>query len=110
MSQAPRNPFQSGPDQFQQPQQSGTSTWVWVLGIIGGVFLIGVIACCGFGVFVWFQTSEFVAGAAAEEYADDPVVIEKIGNITEANMSFSEVIEGIVQRRRYLGIRSAGQR
>ena len=91
MSQAPNNPFEQ---QYQQPQNAsgGGNTWLWVLGIIAGLMLVSMVACCG---VVWYggsQFSNFVAEAAMEEFADDPAVIEHIGEITESKMNISEAI------------------
>ena len=92
MSQAPRNPFDTGPDQIGQPAQKSSNTWLWVLGIIGGVFLIGGGICCGVGLLAWNKTTGFIAETVVEEFADDPIVVEKIGTITSSEMNMGETV------------------
>ena len=91
MSQTPRNPFDSG-DQFGQPAQKSSNTWLWVLGIIGGIFLVGSIACCGLMYYGWNQASGLIAETVIQEFADDPIVVEKIGTITSSEMNFREAV------------------
>lgn len=92
MSQAPRNPFENGPDQFGQPAQKSSNTWLWVLGIIGGVFLVGAMVCCGLMFYAWNQTSGLIAAAALEEFADDPAIVENIGTIQSSDMNLGEAV------------------
>ena len=92
MSQAPRNPFETSPKDLGRPSRSGGNTWLWVLGIIGGIFLMGAVICCGVSFYAWNQASEFMADAMAEQFASDPVFVEKIGTITETEMSVREAI------------------
>ena len=92
MSHAPRNPFESAPDQFGQPAQKSSHTWLWVLGIIGGVFLLGGMLCCGLMFYAWNQTSALVATEAVKEFADDPTFVEKIGTVQSAEMNLGEAM------------------
>ncbi len=87
MSQAPNNPFDTGNNQLGQTAQQGSKTWVWVLGIIGVIFLVGALVCCGGVYYMWNQASGLVAETMVEEYGDDPVVVEKIGEITDTNFN-----------------------
>ncbi|MEO1529103.1 MAG: hypothetical protein AAFX06_27095 [Planctomycetota bacterium] len=96
MSQAPNNPLEQSYQQQPQPQSGGggggSNTWLWVLGIIGGLMLVSAIACCG---LVWYggsQFSNFVADAVMEEFKDDPMVVEHIGEITSSDMDFGEAM------------------
>ncbi|QEF96064.1 hypothetical protein Mal15_00900 [Stieleria maiorica] len=93
MSQAPRNPFETAPDQFGQPARKSSNTWLWVLGIIGGVFLFGTILCCGAMYFAWDQAAGVLAEVAVEEYADDPIVMEKIGTIQSSQMNLRDAMK-----------------
>ncbi|WP_182866030.1 hypothetical protein [Stieleria mannarensis] len=93
MSQAPRNPFETAPDQFGQPARKSSNTWLWVLGIIGGVFLFGTILCCGVMYFAWDQAAGVLAEVAVEEYADDPVVMENIGTIQSSQMNLRDAMK-----------------
>lgn len=92
MSQAPRNPFETDTNQLGRPAEQGSKTWLWVLGIIGGIFLVGAIVCCGGAFYVANQATGLVAEAMAEEYANDPVILENIGKITESQMAVREAI------------------
>ena len=96
MSQAPNNPFDQSYQQQPQPQRQssgGGNTWLWVLGIIGGLMLVSAIACCGLAWYGGSQMSGLIADAAMEEFADDPVVVEHIGEITDSEMDFGEAIK-----------------
>lgn len=79
MSQAPNNPFD---DSFQQakPKSGGSRIWLWVLGIVGGMILLGAISCCGGGYFLM----NLGAGQIASEFAEDPAMVEQIGEINSA--------------------------
>lgn len=97
MSQTPNNPFDTQPNQFggqpQQPASSGGSkTWLWVLGILGGLFIVGSMVCCGVIYYGSSQISSLVAEAAMEEFQNDPAVQEHIGTIESSEMNFSEAI------------------
>lgn len=92
MSQTPRNPFDSGADQFGTPAKKSSNTWLWVLGIIGGIFLVGAIACCGLAYFSWSKASGFIAEEVVKEYSDDPVIVEKIGTITSSEMNLGDAM------------------
>lgn len=93
MSQAPRNPFETAPDQLGRPAETSGSTWLWIFGIIGGVFLISALLCCGAGIYLWNQATGIIAEVTVEEFADDPIVMEKIGPITSSSMNMNEVIK-----------------
>ena len=83
----PNNPFDNQ-NASNQPKKS--NTWLWVLGIVGGVFLIGAIICCGLVYFAASKGSEFVAEAVIEEVRDNPVILENIGEVTESSANLSE--------------------
>ncbi|QDV47400.1 hypothetical protein Enr13x_73090 [Stieleria neptunia] len=97
MSRAPHNPFETAPDQFGQPASESSKTWLWVLGIIGAVFLFGTVLCCGLMFYAWDQASGVIAQVAVEEYADDPILKEKIGTIQSSQMSLREAMEESTQ-------------
>lgn len=96
MSQTPNNPFDTQPNQFGHPQQTaqssgGGKTWLWVLGILAGMFMLCALVCCG---FLWYGTNELAkigGGVIVEQYGDDPVVVEHIGEIKSSKMSISEM-------------------
>lgn len=92
MSQAPRNPFETDTQPLGRPAEKSGNPWLWVLGIIGVVFLVGAIACCGVMYFAWDSASGVLAEVIVQEYADDPVILEKIGVITESEMAMREAI------------------
>lgn len=92
MSQAPRNPFETDTQPLGRPAEKSGNPWLWVLGIIGGVFLVGAIACCGVMYFAWDSASGVLAEVIVQEYADDPVILDKIGVITESEMAMREAI------------------
>lgn len=90
MSQAPNNPFDTQPQQLGQPAQQGSNTWLWVLGIIGGLMLVGGLVCCGSIFYLGSKATGFVAEQIVEQYADDPILVEKIGTITSSDMNITE--------------------
>jgi len=92
MSQAPNNPFDNPPEHEQQ-RQSGSNTWLWVLGILGGLFLLTALICCGAIYFGSQRIGGFIAETAVEEFRDDPVIQEHIGEITSSNVNFGEAIK-----------------
>ena len=93
MSRTPHNPFETAPDQFGRPAAKSSNTWLWVLGIIGAVFLFGTVLCCGLLYFAWDQTSGLIAQVAVEEYADDPILKEKIGTIQSSETNLREAMK-----------------
>jgi hypothetical protein len=93
MSRTPHNPFETAPDQLGRPAAESSKTWLWVLGIIGAVFLFGAVLCCGLMFYAWDQASGVIAQVAVEEYADDPILKEKIGTIQSSEMSLREAMK-----------------
>lgn len=96
MSQTPNNPFDTQPNQFGHHQQSpkasgGGKTWLWVLGILAGMFLLSALVCCG---VIWYGTNElakFGGEAVVEKYGNDPAVLERIGDIQSSKMILTEM-------------------
>ncbi|MCS7465647.1 hypothetical protein NZK35_03040 [Stieleria sp. ICT_E10.1] len=93
MSRTPHNPFETAPDQFGRPAAESSKTWLWVLGIVAAVFLFGTVLCCGLMFYAWDQASGVIAQVAVEEYADDPILKEKIGTIQSSEMSLREAMK-----------------
>ncbi|MCO8125366.1 hypothetical protein NHH03_26745 [Stieleria sp. TO1_6] len=91
MSRAPNNPFDTAPQ--QPPPQKSSNTWLWVLGTVAGVFLLSGVICCG---AIWYgaqRVTGVMADAAAEEFKDDPVVVEHIGGNITSEMNIREGLE-----------------
>ncbi|MFK8113312.1 MAG: cytochrome c oxidase assembly factor Coa1 family protein [Rubripirellula sp.] len=93
MSMAPNDPFENpnspGASQQQPPQKKGGKGCLIGCGIAG---ILGVLVCCGGGVFM----AQFGVGMYAEivqdQLADDPVMVENIGEIESITHSWSGTI------------------
>ncbi|KAA5541012.1 hypothetical protein FYK55_19120 [Roseiconus nitratireducens] len=92
MSQAPNNPFDEPQRYGEQPKKS-SNTWLWVLGILGGLFLLSSVICCGVVYYMSSEFSGFIANAAVGEFQDDPVIQEHIGQITSSDTNFGDAIQ-----------------
>ncbi|TWT92419.1 Coa1/Tim21 domain-containing protein [Stieleria varia] len=100
MSMAPNNPFESdfqGGNRYgSQPPQGNNSVWLWVLGIVGGVFLLGCIVCCGATFFVYRTTtsamSDIMTEEVASQFGDQQVFKDNIGEVQSAGPNFGATI------------------
>lgn len=95
---SPNNPFERPGDpsrQFNQdsPQQGQSRVWLWVLGTVGVLVVLGALVCCGGGYFVWQFGSEAVAQAMIEDLQGNPVIEEHIGEIQSAEMNLRATAE-----------------
>jgi hypothetical protein len=83
----PLNPYASlGGPGGQQPRR-GSKSWLWILGIVGGVMLV---LCAGCGIasyFAWQGMSSFMGGMVQEQVADDPVIQEHIGDVESVTLN-----------------------
>lgn len=71
------------------PKKKGWSVAVWVLLILGIIFVLGC-GCCA-GTFYW--AFGFLSTAVKESYEDNPIVVEKIGEIQSASFNMQETGE-----------------
>ena len=91
MSNDPHNPFsrQGAGDRFDSPAPKKSNRWLWVIGIIGGLGLLGILVCCG-SVFFAFQ---FGAGMLGEEVKAElqgnPTIREHLGDVESAKMNLT---------------------
>ncbi|HZL90088.1 MAG TPA: hypothetical protein VFB96_17095 [Pirellulaceae bacterium] len=86
----PLNPYASlgGSGVTQPPPRRSSALW-WVLGIGGGVVLL---LCCGCGVAGYFSFTGvmgFMEGMVKEQFKDDPVIVEHIGEIKTVKTNFT---------------------
>ncbi len=85
MSNRPDNPFQQGgPGTMysdQQTKKSGSNVWLWVLGIIGGLTVLGALVCCGGGYFGYQAVTNMIAEAYKSQLQGNPVIVEHVGEI-----------------------------
>lgn len=87
MSTQPPNefpPHQSAYQEHQPPRKSGT-LW-WVLGIVGVVLLGLGLLCCGGGYFAFQTTMEMAGQQVQAQVANDPVVVEHIGQVQSISL------------------------
>lgn len=103
MSMAPNNPFDSNqnPNQYgYQPQPSqGSNVWLWVLGTIGGLFLLGSLVCCG-GIYFAYtkvktEIDQEVGTSVVERFGEDPNFKENIGEVKSVETDFGAVFSEI---------------
>lgn len=86
MSTQPPNQFPPNqPSYADQPPRKSTTLW-WILGVVGVVLIGGGLLCCGGGYFA-FQTTMDLAGQQVQaQVANDPVVVEHIGQVQSISM------------------------
>tara|TARA_R110002049_G_scaffold4601_4_gene31955 strand:+ start:231782 stop:232312 length:531 start_codon:yes stop_codon:yes gene_type:complete len=97
MSNNPNNPFDDNqPNQgYAQggPPQKKSNTWLWVLGILGALGLVGALVCCGGTFFAYKAGTGMMAEAFKSQLADNPVIEEHIGTIDSMSMSLGKTSE-----------------
>ncbi len=97
MATGPNNPFQNTqPGQpLNDPQvpKQGSSVWLWILAIIGGIGLITVIVCCGVGYWGYSKGTQMVADELKSQISDHPVIEEHIGEVQSVQMNLGAVVE-----------------
>ncbi|TWU42801.1 cytochrome c oxidase assembly factor Coa1 family protein [Novipirellula artificiosorum] len=90
---APRNPqgqFPSGQLPQGSPPPKKSNVWLWVLGTIVVLGVVGGLVCCG-GSYFMFQMGQGMMGEEITRQIDgDPTVVEQIGEIESVKMSISE--------------------
>ena len=80
MSTQPNNPFETNqPDPSSQDGPKKSKSWLWVLGIFGGIGLVCVVVCCGVGYWVFGLATGFLAEAYKDQLVGNPVMVEHIG-------------------------------
>ena len=97
MSNRPDNPFQQGgPGTMyndQQAKKSGSNVWLWVLGIIGGLTVIGALVCCGGGYFGYQAVTNMIAEAYKGQLQGNPVIVEHVGEIETMKLNLTTTQE-----------------
>ena len=72
------------PAASKPPKKKGWSVAFWVMLILGAIFILGC-GCCG-GLFYW--GIGFLADSVTESYGNNPILVEKIGEIESASFNF----------------------
>ncbi len=94
MSNRPDNPFQqAGPGTMygdQAPKPRGSNTWLWVLGIIGGIMALGGLVCCGGAFFAYRAGTGAIAEVYKSQLNGNPVIVEHVGTIEAMSLSLTE--------------------
>lgn len=97
MSNRPDNPFQhGGPGTMhgdQQVRKSGSNIWLWVLGIIGGMTVVGALLCCGGGYYGYQAVTNMIAEAYKSQLQGHPVIVEHVGEIESLTFSLTQTQE-----------------
>ena len=97
MFNRPDNPFQQGgPGTMyndQQVKKSGSKVWLWVLGIIGGLTVIGALVCCGGGYFGYQAVTNMIAEAYKSQLQGNPVIVEHVGEIESMKLNLTTTQE-----------------
>ena len=80
MSMAPNDPFgndQLGSATSGQPKK-GRSPWLWILAIVGGLGLIGMIVCCGLMYWGYSKGTQLAAEELKKQLVGNAVIEENI--------------------------------
>jgi len=83
------NPFDS--QQFAPQKQSttgGSSTWKWVLGILGGGGSLMLLLCCGGGIGLVGFGMNLVEQDLKNQLRDHPQIKEHVGEISKFDVNF----------------------
>jgi hypothetical protein len=93
MSMAPNNPFQDPENtQAYAPAPSGSRYKGCLIGCaIAGT--VSLLVCCGGGYFLTQTAFKTIAAETQRQLADDPVILEHIGEIESIEISMSGIIE-----------------
>lgn len=71
----------------QPPPARGNRTLLWVLGILALLTVVGFVACCGIGWFVFRTTSDELGRQVQAEIAGSPEIAEHIGEIESTRLN-----------------------
>ncbi len=92
MSNRPDNPFQtSGPGTMhgdRQPKKG--NVWLWVIGIIGGIMVLGALVCCGGTFFAYRAGTNMLAEQFKNQLSGNPTIVEHVGDIQSMSLNLSE--------------------
>ena len=97
MSNNPNNPFDSNQatpgyaDGGAPPKKS--NTWLWVLGILGAIGVVGALVCCGGSFFAYKAGTGMMAEAFKAQLVGNPVIEDQIGTIDSMNMNLGKTSE-----------------
>jgi len=97
---APRNPqsaFSADQPPHHQPPRKKSNPWLWVLGTLGVLTLVGAAVCCGGGYFLFQKAQEMIGDQIKTQVADDPTIQEHIGDITSVEMNYSQTAAALEQ-------------
>ncbi len=87
MSNNPNSPFGNPNDSFgNNPTPKKSNTWLWVLGIIGGIGILGAIVCCGGSFALYRAGSSALAEQLKQNLAGHPTINDQIGDIQSMSM------------------------
>lgn len=87
-----QNPYGQNP-YGPQPPRGGASSWLWiVLGVGGGLFVC-CLGCCGVFALVGFGELDKEDQQVKAQVADDPVIVEHIGDIVSIERDWSQSID-----------------
>jgi hypothetical protein len=87
----PLNPYASlGGQGMSQPPKRGTSVWLWVLGIGGGVVLLLCCGCVGLGYFGFTGIMGFMGDMVKQQIENDPVIVEHIGEVKSVTVNYTD--------------------
>lgn len=77
------------PSEPPAPRKTGRRLWIWIIGIFGGLMFLGVLGCCGGGYFLL----NFLTGEYQRQLADNPVILEHLGQIESMGMNLTKTAE-----------------
>lgn len=93
MATAPQDPFNQGGTPPGQPPRQKSNVWLWVLGIVGGLGLLGILICCG-SMFAFYRFGTGMLGEQVKnQLQGNPVVQEHVGNIESVDMNLAATAE-----------------
>lgn len=93
MATAPQDPFnQGGPPPGEPPRQK-SNVWLWVLAIVGGLGVLGILICCG-SMFAFYRFGSGVLSSQVEARLDgNPVVERHVGEVESVAMNLTATAE-----------------
>lgn len=75
-----------GPNPNEVPAQKKGGAAKWVIGILVGVVLLGLLCCGAVGVVGYLGLGQ-IGTQVTEQIQDDPVIVDQIGEVESVSMS-----------------------
>ncbi|TWU43117.1 hypothetical protein Q31b_21540 [Novipirellula aureliae] len=110
---APRNPqstFSSGQLPPHQLPPKKSNPWLWVLGTLGVLTIVGGLVCCGGGYYLFQMAQGMIGDQIKNQVAEDPTIQEHIGEIASIKMNYSQTAAAIEEKPDAIAFDIAGDK